>query len=79
MAVALTTLSVALTANSWIGYVPTVAAAWTELTAGSLPDQTEPAALTAMQARRTLPLKGSIVSVNIDASASGFRHRAELV
>ena len=79
VAVVLTTCSVAVTANSWIGYVPTVAAAWTELTAGPLPDQTDPAALRAMQAHRALPSKGSVVSVNIEATASGFRHRPELV
>jgi S-formylglutathione hydrolase FrmB len=79
LAVALTTLCVFQTVNAWVGYVPTVGAAWTELTAGPLPDQTDPATLGAIQARRTLPSKGSVVSVTIDASASGFRHRAELV
>ncbi|AGB26854.1 putative esterase (plasmid) [Mycobacterium sp. JS623] len=78
-AVVLSTLSVVVTVNSWVGYVPTVAAAWTELTAGPLPDQTDPATLSAMRQRPVLPRKGSIVSVTIDPSASGFRHRTELV
>jgi S-formylglutathione hydrolase FrmB len=78
-AVMLSILSVGVTLNGWVGYVPTVAAAWTELTAGPLPDQTDPAALSAMRRRSALPSKGSVVSVNIDATASGFRHRSELV
>ena len=79
LAVPLSLLCAAATINDWVGYVPTLGAAWTELTSGPLPDQTDRAAITAMQLSGTVPTNGAIVSVNIDSSASGFRHRDELV
>lgn len=79
LAVPLALLSAAVTVNDWVGYFPTLGAAWTEFTAGPLPDQTDSATLRAMQRNRTIPDKGSIEVVNINSSASGFRHRDELV
>jgi S-formylglutathione hydrolase FrmB len=79
LAVPLSLLCAAATVNRWIGYVPTVDAAWTELTAGPLPGQTDRATVAAMQLAGTIPSNGSIVSVNIDSTASGFRHRDELI
>lgn len=79
MAVPLCLLSVALTVNLWVGYVPTVQAAWNQLTAGPLPDQTDAATMLAMQGRHQIPARGTVVPVNIADTASGFRHRGELV
>jgi S-formylglutathione hydrolase FrmB len=79
LAVPLCLLSAALAVNLWTGYVPTVQTAWNELTAGPLPDQTDPVTVAAMQKQRTIPVKGTVVAVNIPDAASGFRHRAELV
>lgn len=72
-------LSVALAVNLWVGYVPTVGAAWNQLTAGPLPDQTDAATMLAMQQRHQLPVRGTVVPVNIGDRASGFKHRGELV
>ena len=42
-------LSVGLTVNAWIGYSPTVYAAWNQLTDGPLPGETDWATMVAMQ------------------------------
>jgi len=67
LAVPLCLLSAALTLNAWVGYVPTVQSAWSELTSGPLPDQSE------------VPGRGRVLRVTIPADASHFRHRGELV
>jgi S-formylglutathione hydrolase FrmB len=69
----------ALALNLWVGYFPTVQTAWNQLTEGPLPDQTDAATVTAMQTKHQIPTKGVVVPVNIDSSASGFKHRGELV
>jgi S-formylglutathione hydrolase FrmB len=79
LAVPLCLLSCALALNLWVGYFPTVQTAWGQLTAGPLPDQTDPATVTAMQKAGTIPSKGTVVSVSIPNDASHFRHRSELV
>ncbi len=79
LAVPLTVTCAAATLNGWIGYVPTVGAAWTELTSGPLPDQTDRATVRAMQLTGTVPTTGTVVSVSIDSTASHFQHRDELV
>ncbi|GAB7071482.1 esterase family protein [Mycobacterium hodleri] len=68
-----------VTLNGWVGYVPTVDAAWAQLTSAPLPDQTDHRALSALQRSGIVPARGRVVSVNIDSTASGFRHRDELV
>ncbi len=78
-AVPLCLLSSALALNLWVGYFPTVQTAWNQLTAGPLPDQADQVTVTAMQAARKIPPKGTVVSVDISDAASGFRHRGELV
>ena len=65
--------------NVWVGYFPTVLAAWNQLTSGPLPDQIDRLRVTAMQVEGTKPTKGVVVPVNIDADASHFPHRQELV
>jgi S-formylglutathione hydrolase FrmB len=79
LALPLCVLSAALALNLWVGYFPTVQTAWNQLTAGPLPDQTDPVEVVAMQKQHTIPAKGTVVPVSIGETASGFRHRGELV
>ncbi len=79
LALPLCVLSGALALNLWVGYFPTVQTAWNQLTAGPLPDQTDPVEVVAMQKQHTIPAKGTVVPVSIGETASGFRHRGELV
>ena len=79
LAVPLCLLCVAMVVNGWVGYFPTVDAAWNQLSAAPLPDQTDRAAVTAMQLRGAIPARGVVVPVSIGANASKFKHRSELV
>ncbi len=79
LAVPLAVLCAGLSLNLWVGYYPTVLTAWNQWTAGPLPDQTDPIAVTAMQKQHQIPAKGTLVPVDIADTASGFRHRDELV
>lgn len=79
LAVPLCLLSAALTLNLWVGYFPTVQAAWNQLTSGPLPDQTDQATVNAMASKGTRPSHGSVVPVAIPSDASHFKHRGELV
>jgi S-formylglutathione hydrolase FrmB len=79
LAVPLCLLSTALALNLWVGYFPTVQTAWNQLTAGPLPDETDPASISAMTAKGALPQRGSVVAVTIPDNASHFKHRGELV
>ena len=79
LAVPLSVLCSALSVNLWVGYLPTVESAWTQFTAGPLPDQTDRATVTAMQLAGGERAKGAVVAVNISAAASKFAHRGELV
>ena len=78
-AVPLSLLCAALAVNLWVGYFPNVHAAWNQLTAGPLPDQTDRLRVTEMQLAGDKPEKGVVVPVTINSDASGFRHRRELV
>ena len=78
-AVPLCLLSAGLALNLWVGYFPTVQAAWNQLTAGPLPDETDLATVTAMQQSGHVPATGAVVPVDVPAEASGFAHRTELV
>jgi S-formylglutathione hydrolase FrmB len=79
LAVPLCALSAALALNLWVGYFPTVGVAWNQLTAGPLPDQTDQVTVAAMQRQGRIPARGTVVPVDIADTASGFRHRGELV
>ncbi len=79
LAVPLCLASATLALNRWVGYFPTVQTAWDQLTAGPLPDQVDPVAVTAMQQRHAVPVRGTVLAVSIGDRASGFRHRGELV
>ena len=58
LALPLSLLCAALALNLWVGYFPTVQTAWNQLTAGPLPDQTDPVAVTAMQKQHQDPGQG---------------------
>jgi S-formylglutathione hydrolase FrmB len=79
LALPMCVLCAALALNLWVGYFPTVQNAWNQLTAGPLPDQTDAVTVTAMQKRHAIPPKGTVVPVSISDTASGFKHRGELV
>ncbi|MDT5069270.1 MAG: hypothetical protein QOK02_5425 [Mycobacterium sp.] len=79
VALPLCLLCAGLALNLWVGYFPTVQTAWNQLTAGPLPDQTDQATVVAMQAAHQIPAKGTLVPVTISPTASGFKHRGELV
>jgi S-formylglutathione hydrolase FrmB len=79
LAVPSSALCAGLCLNLWVGYFPTAGAAWNQLTAGPLPNETDRATVSAMQLAGTVPEKGAVVPVTIAADASHFRHRSELV
>lgn len=79
LAVPAALLSAALVLNLWVGYLPTLGAAWNELTAGPLPNQTDRATVSAMQLTGTVPAKGVVVAVDTGSRGSNFVHRRELV
>ncbi|WP_349271293.1 membrane protein [Mycolicibacterium parafortuitum] len=79
VAVPLCVLAAALSLNLWVGYFPTAATAWDQLTAGPVPDQTDSVAVASMQKRHAIPIKGSVVPIDIPGTASGFKHRQEFV
>jgi len=79
LAVLLCLLSCGITLNWSVGYFTTVQMAWNELTAGSLPDQVDHNAVTAMQQTRTVPAHGTVVPVKIPNDVSKFKHRTEFV
>ena len=79
VSVPLCVLCATLALNVWVGYFPTVLAAWNQLTSGPLPDQIDRLRVTEMQLAGTKPTKGVVVPVNINPDASHFPHRQELV
>jgi hypothetical protein len=63
LTVPLCILCAALMLNQWVGYLPTVRAAWDRLTGAPVPGQTDRGAVSAMQQQGATPVKGTIVSV----------------
>jgi S-formylglutathione hydrolase FrmB len=76
-AVSFCLLSTGLVINGWIGYFPTVAVAWNQLTSRPLPGQTDLAAANGMRARGERPSTGRLVAIDTGSAASGFHHRTE--
>lgn len=68
-----------LSVNTWIGYLPTVHAAWSRLTSAPVPGQVDRGTVLAMQLAGVQPAAGVITPVAIPVGASGFHHRTELV
>ncbi len=79
LAVPLCVVCSAFALNSWVGYFPTVHTAWNQLTADTLPDETDRLTVTAMQLTGARPTTGVVVPVSISARASTFAHRREFV
>jgi S-formylglutathione hydrolase FrmB len=79
LSVPLCVLCSALMLNLWVGYFPTVATAWNQVTAGPLPDQTDRNTVAQMVSTHAVPANGTVVNVTIPSSASHFKHRDELV
>ncbi|WP_406231156.1 alpha/beta hydrolase [Nocardia sp. NBC_01009] len=77
LAIPLALLSTGIVLDQWVGYYPTVQSAWSALTAGPLPQQTDLDALPAL--RGTNLSSGKIVPVRIPDAGSGFPHRTEYV
>lgn len=71
-------LSMGLTINGWIGYSPTVYAAWNQATDGALPGEMSWAEAEDMRGG-PMPGTGAVVRVDINSDASGFEHRDEFV
>jgi S-formylglutathione hydrolase FrmB len=78
LATILCLLSAGVSLNLWVGYFRTVQAAWSEVTAGPLPDETDLDTVMAMRGKGA-PAHGALVPVNIPDNGSGFKHRTELV
>src|SRR5204862_972937 len=74
LAVLLCLTSAGVSLNLWVGYFRSVQAAWSELTAGPLPDETDMATVMAMRGKGA-PAHGALVPVAIPADASGYKHR----
>jgi S-formylglutathione hydrolase FrmB len=64
LAVLLCLLSAGVSLNLWVGYFRTVQAAWNELTAGPLPDETDLNTVMAMRGKGA-PAHGALVPVTI--------------
>ena len=72
LSVPLCALCASMSLNLWVGYFPTVLAAWNQLTSEPLPDQIDRLRVTAMQVAGTKPDKGVVVPINIDSD--GLAH-----
>ncbi|RDI67528.1 S-formylglutathione hydrolase FrmB [Nocardia pseudobrasiliensis] len=77
LAVPMAVLSTGVVLNQWVGYYPTVQSAWSALTAGPLPHQTDLAALPGLRGKPMAT--GVVVPVRIPDDASDFNHRTEYV
>lgn len=78
VAVPLSLLCVALSVNSWVGYLPTVASVW-ERRPGATGGEIDLLTSREMQAKKVEPIKGTVVGIDIPSDASGFKHRREMV
>lgn len=79
VALPLCVVCVGLSVNAWIGYLPTVHAAWSRLTLSPVPGQVDRGTVLAMQLAGVRPPAGVITPVTIPVGASKFSHRTELV
>ncbi|MFB7630289.1 alpha/beta hydrolase [Streptomyces sp. NPDC056149] len=72
-------LCTGLVLNQWVGYFPTVQEAWSQISAGPLPDQVDAAQLSSLQNKGGTMTTGRVVGVNVPDTASHFTHREEYV
>lgn len=73
----LTVFCVALAANQWTGYYPTIDRAWDGLVSEPLPNETDAAMLAAL--RSTPQPQGRTVPIDVPNPISHFKHRVEYV
>jgi S-formylglutathione hydrolase FrmB len=78
-AAAMALLCVGIGVNDWVGYLPTVAEAWNQLTAGPLPDQVDADQLATLRGTGATMTTGKLVAVDIPNTVSRFHHRTEYV
>ncbi|MFI5735366.1 alpha/beta hydrolase-fold protein [Kribbella sp. NPDC051587] len=79
LAIAVAALVCGNQVNQFVGYYPTIDAAVNDWTDAPLPGEVSMTGLAHDSGGRTLPKTGKLVSVNIPATYSGFKHRPELV
>ncbi|MEH3153899.1 MAG: alpha/beta hydrolase-fold protein [Gordonia paraffinivorans] len=77
LAVLAAALTTSVVLNQWVGYYPTLSAAWGAVTAGPLPDQVSADALGSM--RNTNRTTGAVVPITTTDDISHFAHRTEYV
>ncbi len=77
LAVLAAALTTSVVLNQWVGYYPTLSAAWGAITAGPLPDQVSANALGSM--RNTNRTTGAVVPITTTDDVSHFAHRTEYV
>src|SRR5882762_2086748 len=68
LAVPLSLLCVGVSLNDWVGYFPTVTEAWSQLTAGPLPDEVDAADLAGLAGTGATMTTGRLVGVTIPAT-----------
>jgi S-formylglutathione hydrolase FrmB len=78
-AIPLCLLCAALVVDSWTGYLPTLNSAWNRATGVAPAGYVDEATVWNMVRHKEKPANGTVVTVQIPADASGFRHRSELV
>ncbi|MDT5243773.1 MAG: hypothetical protein QOD36_1149 [Mycobacterium sp.] len=79
LAVPMALLCAALILNQWLAYLPTVNDAWARATGAPLSGQTDRRGVAEKQREGEAPAQGTMVEVAIPDTASGFRHRKELL
>jgi hypothetical protein len=79
VAVPLSLLCAGLVLNDWVGYFPTVNEAWSQVSAGPLPDEVDADQLPALAGTGASMTAGRVVAVDIPATTSHFTHRTEYV
>lgn len=65
--------------NQWVGYFTTVQEAWSQLTAGPLPDQVAVSDLGRLRGSGQQMTEGKVVAISTPKDISGFTHRTEYV
>ncbi|TCK22602.1 S-formylglutathione hydrolase FrmB [Pseudonocardia endophytica] len=77
LAIPLAAIAGTVVLNQWVGYVPSTAVAYAQVTGAPLPDQVDEDALGGPVA--TPPPNGAVVPIGVPNTASGFVHRQEYV
>lgn len=65
--------------NQWVGYFTTVQEAWSQLTAGPLPNQVAVSDLGRLRGSGQQMTEGKVVAISTPKDISGFTHRTEYV